>query len=260
MIHRVIDSNEIAQVETFIRKDYYNCPYFYADLIKYGIDQDRIQLYIKIDENELKFATLMYYDCMHVYFVEDMQTDDDLSNLILKLNPRTIFFPSYPKASIPQLDGYQGKEVLVMGPKSFLDIDTSLVRNASIEDIPRIAQFMYTQWPDIYDSPVTICTQLQERMSDNYGRTKYLESDGEIIACVSSFAELNDFAICGGLLVSSSQRGKNLGSVMLKSIYEELENEGKKTCGIIVEDYSRVFHEKNGFTIVGRIIKYVKDN
>jgi hypothetical protein len=45
---------------------------------------------------------------------------------------------------------------------------------------------------------------------------------------------------------------------MLKAIYEELAIEGKNPCGIIVEDYSRVFHEKNGFEIVGKLIQCTK--
>ena len=111
----------------------------------------------------------------------------------------------------------------------------------------------------MYDSADEICAQLQDRMRDNYGRTKYIESDGEIVACVSSYAEIEDFSINSGLLVSDSQRGKNLGSIMLKSIYQELTNEGKHPCGIIVEEYSRIFHEKNGFETVGRVIQYNRD-
>ena len=70
------------------------------------------------------------------------------------------------------------------------------------------------------------------------------------------FAELDDFAVCAGLLVLDSQRGKKLGSVMAKSIHQELINEGKKTCDIINDEQSRIFHEKNGFAVVGKMAKY----
>ncbi len=256
MFHPVDSTDELKLVELFVRDDFYNCPYLYANLMKYGIRNEHTRLYAYTAGDDLKAVAFLYYDCLHVYFRSDFEDFNVVNALIEETNPRTIFFPSYPDVDFRELEGYTGKVVLVMAPFSFTDIDVSMVKTAKLEDLHRIADFLFTQWPDIYDSAESIYDQMKERMLDNYGRTKYYEDNGEIVATVSSFAELDDFAINGGLLVSPSQRGKNLGSVMLKSIYQELENEGKKTCGIIVEDYSQIFHEKNGFKIVGNIAKY----
>lgn len=256
MFHSVDSTNELKLVELFVRDDFFNCPYLYANLMKYGIENENTKLYAYTTGDELKAVAFLYYDCLHVYYRSDFRDFDEVHALIAETDPRTIFFPSYSEIEFQQLEGYTGKEVLVMAPMRFTDIDISKVKSAKHEDLHRIADFLFTQWPDIYDSAESIYTQMEERMLDHYGRTKYYEDDGEIVATVSSFAELDDFAICGGLLVSPSQRGKNLGSVMLKSVYQELDQEGKNPCGIIVEDYSQIFHEKNGFGIVGRIIKY----
>ena len=259
MIQSVNANEEIRRVEQFIKEDPYRCPYFYTNLKKYGVMDGKTRLFVRLaEDHSILLAALLYYDCLHVYYKDPAQFDDELLQLIEELDPHTIFFPSYSDAGIRKLDGYEGEEVLIMAPQSFSDIDISMVKDATMDDIPKIAQFMYTHWNDIYDSPDSICKQVQERMADGYGRTKYIESDGEVVACVSSFAELDDFAVNGGLLVSGTQRGKKLGSVMLKSIYQELENEGKRTCGIIVTDYSRIFHEKNGFAVVATVVKYVK--
>ena len=258
MFQAVSSDKEIKKVEDFIKGDYYNCPYFYTNLRKYGVVDGITKLFVKTEDGVLQIAALLYYDCLHVYFKNYDQINEELLDLIAMLKPRTIFFPSFPNSEVLNINGYTGKLDLIMGPQNYLDIDISMVKDAKLEDIPRIADFMYTHWSDIYDSAETICKQIQERMRDNYGRTKYIESEGEVVACVSSFAELDDFAVCGGLLVSGSQRGKKLGSVMLKAIYQELENEGKNACGIIVEDYSRIFHEKNGFSVIGNVVKYRK--
>ena len=254
----IVRSNDtLNKVLSYIGEDYFNCPYLYANLKRYGVDDDKINVYIDNNEkSELSCVALMYYDCLHLYYDKSFSVVCNIRELIEKLKPRTIFSPSYEERMNPDYSGYHGKVVLVMSPKCFLDIDTSKVKNATIKDISRIAEFMYTFWDDIYESPKIISQQMKERMLDNYGRTKFIEDSGEIVACVSSYAELDNFAINSGLLVADSQRGKKIGSVMLKSIYEELENEGKKTCGIIVDDYSRIFHEKNGFEVVGKLMKY----
>ena len=256
MFNAVSKVEDIKMVESFIGDDAYHCPYFYANLKKYGNMEDRAQVFVCMRENAVQAAALLYFDCLHVYFKNGTSITEELIELVNRLHPRTIFSPSYPDQAVQALDGYTGKEVLIMAPQHFIDIDTSMVKKARLEDIPRIAEFMYTHWSDVYDSAESIRDQMEERIKDNYGRTEYVESEGEIVACVSSFAELDDFAICGGLLVSTTQRGKKLGSVMLRSIYEQMVKEGKRPCGIIVEDYSRIFHEKNGFSIVGTVIKY----
>lgn len=256
MIYRVVETEALKNVEKYVENEYYNCPFLYTNLKKYGLSNPNSILYESCCEGKIQFVALLYYDCLHLFFHKDISYIDDYTNLIEKLKPRKLFVPLYSEMSLPELEGYNSKDVLVMAPHKYLDIDVSAVRRASLSDIPRIAAFMCTEWSDRYESVESLCHQLEERIVDNYGRTKYIESNGEIVACVSSYAELDDFAVCGGLLVSDSQRGKRLGSVMLKSIYEELDNEGKKPCGLIVEDYSRIFHEKNGFTIVGKVLQY----
>ncbi|WP_026527952.1 GNAT family N-acetyltransferase [Butyrivibrio sp. VCD2006] len=259
MFTRVDSISDLGMIEAFVKDDYFNCPFLYANLIKYGKNNEHTMVFAFHKDNSIVATAFMYYECLHVYFRDTFADFYEVEALVNELNPRTMFFPSYANKRIPSFNKYNNKEVLVMAPKCFQDIDITMVKNAEMSDIPRIAEFMCTEWADRYESPNALCEQIQERMKDNYGRTKYIEDNGKIVACVSSYAELNDFAICGGLLVSDSQRGKKLGSVMLKSIYQELENEGKQTCGIIVEDYSRVFHEKNGFAIVGKILQYNRE-
>lgn len=246
---------DILKIEKYVKDDFLNCPYLYTNITKYGLIQGKTEIFIDLIDGEHISVALLYYDCLHIYYPHTLKDYRNILELIDELRPRTIFFPMYSN-DIIDVHGYHGKKVLVMSPKYFLDIDTSLVKDATTSDIPRISEFMYTHYKDVYESPEVISRQIQERMLDNYGRTKYMECGGNIVACISSYAELDDFAIVSGLLVDESQRGKKLGSIMLNSINKELHDEGKKTCGIIVEDYSRVFHEKNGFEIVGTIIQY----
>ncbi len=257
MIYKVTKQEDLQRILDFIGSDFYNCPYLYLNIHKYGLDETKVSIYIDEIDDEIRIVALFYYDCLHVYYKcysEDIESEVHI--LVKRLQPRTIYVSSFKNSVLSYIDGYKGKEVLVMSPQYFLDIDTSIVKNATLADLPGIAKFMYSFWSDVYISPEVIWQQIRERMNDGFGRTKYIDVNGECVACVSSFAELSNFAICSGLLVSDSQRGKKLGSILLKSIYQELENEGKRTCGIIVEDYSRIFHEKNGFSIVGKLIKY----
>ncbi|MBQ6197297.1 MAG: GNAT family N-acetyltransferase [Lachnospiraceae bacterium] len=258
MFKKVRDDAYVSEIIDFVKNDYFHCPFLYTNLVKYGIHNPNTSLYVLTEQKSLIAVAFLYYDCLHLYFRNSFKDFDNIIHIINELNPRKIFMPSSNSTlSLPLLD-YSSKEVLVMAPKHFSDIDTSYVKNAEQSDIYRIAQFMCTEWADGYDSVADLCQQMSERIADNYGRTKYIESEGNIVACVSSYAELNDFAVCGGLLVSDTQRGKKLGSVMLRAIYEELSKEGKSPCGIIVEDYSRIFHEKNGFAIVGKIVQCTK--
>ncbi len=256
MFHEIIDEKEIEKVESFIKSDVYNCPFLYANLKKYGITNQNLKLFILENDVSINAVAFLYYDCLHLYYRKSDGIIGELTKLVCDIAPRKIFAPSHTIGDLQELDNYTSKSVLVMAPQYYIDIDISMVKNACVYDIPRIAEFMCTEWGDSYESVDALFKQMKERIEDNYGRTKYIEEDGKVVACVSSYAELEDFAICGGLLVSNTQRGKKLGSVMLKSIYEELANEGKKPCGLIVEDYSRIFHEKNGFSIVGSILQY----
>ena len=258
MFSKINSIDELNSAISFVKTGCYNCPYLYTNINKYGYDSDRVIVYTNSNGDSIYAVALLYYDCLHVFYHDNYKDFNELQSFINELKPRTIYIPNYNTIDMPAFEEYTVKDALVMAPKQYLDIDVSMVKNASLDDISRIADFMYTQWPDVYESAEMIYKQVRERMEDGYGRTKYYEDDGEIVACVSSFAELDDFSICSGLLVAESQRGKKLGSVMLKSIYEELDKEGKRPCGVIVDDYSRIFHEKNGFVQVGRMAKYYR--
>ena len=259
MFQIAIGNEEINCAEGFVQMDFYNCPFLYSNLKKYGITRDNMKLYILGRTSNIVSVAYMYYDCLHFYYKEGFCDFSEVVDLISLLDPHKIFMPSYTSIKHVNIPDYLYKEVLVMAPNNYIDIDTSMVKDATIDDLPKIARFMWTEWGDAYESIEGLEKQLRERFKDKYGRTKYIEDNGEVVACVSSYAELDDFSVCGGLLVSDSQRGKKLGSVMVKSIYKELEDEGKRPCGLIVEDYSRIFHEKNGFSIVGKMNQYYKN-
>lgn len=241
------------KAKEFIENDYYHCPYLYTNLLKYGVSNPHTRLLLSCNDGVIQAVAFEYFGCLHLYFRKEMQDFSDIIQLVDDTAPRKIFMPNYMEDSVSVLKNYNLTKVLVMAPQHYIDVDTSQVKNATIEDLPHIAEFMYKEWSSGYVSVENIYIQLRERMQDHYGRTKYIEADGDIVACVSSYAELNDFAVYGGLLVSGSQRGKQLGSIMLKSICEELDGEGKKPCGLVVDEHSRAFHEKNGFIIVGKL-------
>lgn len=63
MFNAVSKVEDVKMVESFIGDDAYHCPYFYANLKKYGNMEDRAQVFVCMRENAIQAAALLYFDC-----------------------------------------------------------------------------------------------------------------------------------------------------------------------------------------------------
>lgn len=85
-------------------------------------------------------------------------------------------------------------------------------------------------------------------------------SDGELLlSCALTAAECDDGAVISGVACDEKARGKHIGQRTVRTLCDELANEGKRVFVIALNDSASSFYCKTGFTFYGRV-SYIERN
>lgn len=79
-------------------------------------------------------------------------------------------------------------------------------------------------------------------------RLKTIANDETLLSCALTAAECDDGAIISGVACDERARGQHLGQRTVRTIADELTNEGKKVYVIALNDEASSFYLKTGFT------------
>jgi len=243
----IIEHGDESEVINFIGDNYQNCLYLYANLAKYGLENDNMAMWkIENDESTVGFSQ-KYFSCMHFYCLNNGWLTDELLNFILQKKPRTILATQkiIEALNIKLSNNFQikimnlyhvpnGAEISSIEPPSrFLD---QLVK-AKIEDINEITDFLMEDqaYKNNYNREI-LYNQLHERLVDEYSRYYIIRNRGNIIASVSTKAEHEYFAVIGGVMVDRQYRGRSIGQYITSDITNILQQEGKECYSFILKE------------------------
>ncbi|MDI9567031.1 GNAT family N-acetyltransferase [Candidatus Brevifilum fermentans] len=266
---KTVKSSDKYKLISFIGNEYRDCPYLYANLIEYGLENPNMSMWT-IEEKGATIAIVQkYFSCLHLFSKTDGWVSNELLSLINQEQPRTLFATKKSAEALLALlsDRYYLK---IMNLYS-LPSDTSptlgnipteylgRLKQAEIEDIDDIADFLMEdkEYKMNYDRNV-LYNQLLERFSDNYSRYYLIKENARIIATISTKAEHPSFAVIGGVLVDDKYRGRSIGKSITYDLSKILQLEGKEMLCYISENNiaSAVMFSQIGYNLIGETGKF----
>lgn len=246
----------------YIGNDFGKCLYLYLDMLKYGFDNENINIWCQKKEDDIVLITLRYYNGMHVFTNNIDEIDlDDLINLIKDNNPNMVCgmgeiirkLASHFKEYLLEV-GYVGQL------KKIHNYLTDKCILASKEELRDVALFLSKDEslgkPYGFD---LLYKQLLERYNQNYGRTFILKENNEIIATASTYAEENKCAVVSGVLVDPKYRGKGLSKNILTALCKNLMENEFSVFSYYYIDQAIKMHKSVGFETLGEWAKLVKE-
>lgn len=84
-------------------------------------------------------------------------------------------------------------------------------------------------------------------------RLKTVVSDSTLLSCALTAAECSDGAIISGVACDERARGKHIGQRTVRTIADELSDEGKEVYVIALNDEASSFYLKTGFSFYGTV-------
>ena len=253
--------NELQEVINLLKKDIKNCIYMYIDIIKYGIS-DNLDIWIKRENSNISIILMKYYNSMHIYSINNEVYDNDIIDIIKRFdfmmisgNPSVInSIYTYIKDKYKIDYGYILKQEINSYYKDSKDI-----QKAKLDDVYNIARLICSN-EDIggHYTISLLAEQLKERMITGMGRNYIIKEGNNIIAHYGIYAELDNIAVLGGLIVDINKRKKGLGKKLHSFVSNILISEGKKVFLFCHDEEITMMYNRLGAVICSEYAKLTK--
>lgn len=223
---RKAEQKDIPAILVYLKRNVKNCLYMYIDIKKYGLDNPNITVWMDSDETGMKLVVMKYHTSISVFSASNNWDVDEVVNIINQeaVNSVTGKKDMIEKLYISCADKYDVTYGSVFRFTSFRSCEfDGKIETAAEEDTMEIAELIardeeiggYYEIKDLAD-------QLAERMRTNMGRSYVIRKDGKIIAHIASYAEFENLATTGGLIVAPEYRNGVYGGVLEGYLVERL--------------------------------------
>ncbi len=239
---------------SYIGDNYPSCLYLYLNLKKYGIESEKITVYIQEKNNCITSVLLKYYSCIHVFSTQNDFDAEELGHFI-ETGKFSMVYCTTKTADIVYLalhDKIRSKSTISNGWVARIDQVDKQPKGIAIKaakgDFEQIVRLIYDD-EDIgrsykYDE---LEKQLIERNSSGYSRNLVIKDNDLVIAHACTNAEINKIAVVAELLVRSDYRRKGYASEIWRDLCCRLLSEGKEVYSFYYSSESRALHKKIGF-------------
>ena len=251
--------NEKEIIE-YIGKSYGQCLYLYVDLLKYGFDNENINVWFQKEEDEIKALVLQYYTGVHVFSKEVEFDVKDVVDLLKEINPSMICGMKWTLDKIKDyFDNYE-MEIGIVGELTNLKVyDTEGCYKANAEEIKELAELLAED--ESLGKPYgfeLLYKQLLERYEENFGRNFIYRDNGKIVATASTYAEKGGVAVISGVMVHPEYRGKGLSKNVLSAVCDNLKKDGFDVFSYYYIPSATRMHQSVGFEPIGDWAKLVR--
>lgn len=253
--------NEIEEVINLLKRDIKNCIYMYIDIIKYGIS-DNLDIWIKRENSDISVIIMKYYNSMHIYSTYDKVYDTDIIDIIKKFDfamisgtPSVInSIHTYIKDKYSIDYGYILKQEVNSHYK-----DINYIQRAKLDDVYDIARLICSDKEIGGHYTVSILAeQLKDRMINKMGRNYVIKEENNIVAHYGTYAELDNIAVLGGLIVDINKRNKGFGPKLHKFVSSILISEGKNVYLFCHNEKTIRMYNRLGAVICAEYAKLTK--
>lgn len=257
-------SQEQNTILSYIGSDYPSCLYLYLDLIKYGADSEKIDLFVQKEGKNVTCAMLKYYSCLHLYSKDNLFNANEIAKFVeqgsftMLYCTKQIAEKVFASFSLPLSDKSSLTVGWVAQIKGIDKTPQKLAQLAQDKDFDQIVRLIYED-DDIGKSYRfdELALQLKERNEEGYARNYVIKQNDIVIAHACTNAEIGSIAIVAELLVRKEYRRKGYASEIWRDICGKLLDEDKEVYSFYYSDESRALHRKVGFVEIcewGKIV------
>ena len=260
--------NDISLIKKYIKNDPISNIYIEADIDKYGLHTDFLDVWIQTINGDITAIIMRYYNGMQFYSKTAQFDVDEIGKLLKKISPQIISgqyrslskliteMNAIYKIEIGSLATYKGKKLC--GGKIY---DNYIVEKAILRDVDEISELIRSdsQLGQIYTQS-EIAHQLRERIKDKFGRSYVIRVGGKIVSHAATYCETNSSAVIGGVITAPTFRRKGYSATVVRKLCEDLINEGKTPCLFYYSHNAGEMYHKLGFFDYTRWAKLTKVN
>ncbi|MBE6119207.1 MAG: GNAT family N-acetyltransferase [Erysipelotrichaceae bacterium] len=265
MLTKVTTDEEIERIVKYIGDDYKAIPYLYVNIIQYGKGTDKIFAFMDLNEaGELEGAYMQYYDCIHFYTkkIEDYPVERLLDFINSHKHKVLMLQGGIGDRIEDKIDGYYSERNHVIDmDKVGLEDKEYKSEIANREDVAAIVDLLMAdpEYVNVYERDV-LSAQMHERFDGGFGRYFVVKMDGKVAATCSTYGEVDNFALVGGVIVHPDYRRRGLAADVENFACHVLEKENKSRVGFVNyhNTASLALHEKIGAVSVATLAKFIK--
>lgn len=255
------ECKDIDKLLDYIGNDYGKCAYLYIDLVKYGIDNENIDVWCQEDEGGVISAVLLrYYNGMHLYSKEANYDSESVAEIVCGIMPAML---CGMRETVKHLESYLKEYKVELGHvlqlKNYTGKYNEGSKKAKRDDYRAIASLLAED--EIMGGPYgfdLLYKQLLERYDEGFGRSWFKEDEHGIVANSATYAELENIAVVSGGIVRPDCRGKGEYSRQLGSLCRDLISEGKEVISYAYGGSAEGAHYSVGFEKIGVWEKLLK--
>lgn len=259
---KAVNSDEIINILEYLDNDVENCLYMYADIEKYGLENDNMSVWYDTDEIGIRMVVMKYHNNFQVYSNRGFYDLEGVIELINQYNPNGI---SGRKEIIVYLQKYlsekyhteygvifRGKAIDKEKIKSALadcDVCIELAKAENAKDIAELV-CMDEELGSVY-TVESLAAELSDRINTGMGRSYIIRDNGKVVAHNATYAESEKFVVVSGLMVHPEFRDTEYAYwIDLKSSLE-FQEEGKDRYFFALRNRIIKWHKRIGNIVVG---------
>lgn len=236
---RIAVETDIREILTYLKNQISDCLYMYIDIAKYGLDNKNMKVWVDTDQDGLSCVVMKYHTGISVYTDREIWDVDGVADLIKSEQAGSVTARKDLCAKLYSLcaDFYTVSYGAVYNFSNFRDYENDrIVEAADVADTFEIAELiMMDESIGGYYEVNDLADQLAERIQTNMGRSFVIKDNGKIIAHIASYAEYEDLATTGGLIVHPNYRTGVYGGVLEAHLVKALRNEGFRIYTFVTE-------------------------
>ena len=235
----------------------------YIDIKKYRLNNPAMKVWFNRDQNNrINLVIMKYHTSISLHMEGDTVSLSEISRIIHEYNPASI---TGKKSIIEKIAPsvcleYNTEYGHIFEYKKFCDFGgNEMVEKATEEDAMEIARLI-TSDKEIgsYYEIEDFANQLVERMRADMGRNYIIREDGKIIGHIATYAELDDVAVTGGLIVERAYEGHMFGAVLEGYVVRQMREEGFRLYTFVVNHKRYKLLKNMGNLPVGEYGKMIK--
>lgn len=228
--------------------------YLYIDILVYGIDTDFLKVWVHEKEGKIDQIVMKYYDSFQVHSYSESL--DELIDLIKEHQPKMISGEYDTIKKIFKYLKYTYKHdhgIILEQKKTNTPFDVSIVQNATTDDMSEIARLIcMDDGIGGHYGVENLRDQFVKRYSDKIGRNFIIKIEDQILGHYATYAETNDIAVLGGLIIHPVFRGKGYAKILHSYVSNLLVSEDKRVFLYCHDKNVLKMYEKLGAKIVSK--------
>lgn len=257
-----LKEKDINMVVDYLQKGVQDCIYMFVDIKKYGLSNPAMKVWYGVDQYEnINLVIMKYHTSISLFSQQDAWSIDDVISIISEYRPNSITGRrDMIEKLMSRMEGYNVEYGYIFKLIEFADFGgDELVEEATDSDMLEIARLV-TSDAEIgsYYEIEDYAKQLIERKHSGMGRNLIIRDKGQIVGHIATYAELDDIATTGGLIVDSNHEGKMLGAVLEGCLVRQLLGEGTSIYTFVTSKKRYKLLKNMGNSPVGEYGKMMK--